>query len=1172
MPITDDSITYYASQRMTDYDDGGGLPSPTVIVFGAENGIWPDLAELDFTGVVNVRSIFAIAATADDSEWYRAYSFIAQPPISDDVSIALLPPGAWDDTRVDVVGRSTNELLAASYFPGFLMPGAGVGSRQIQIWQQPGNEAPVPGDVLVLQSASAEQYVRVAAVESAMRTRVDDKGEYARTVLTVTLSDDSALESSFTGTDIARADPQVASLASVVRVTLATGAARLWGIAATTAPIALGSPTVQVERIRQPLVPSATTETAIASLQAGASRAQLVQAGGVLRLASGVTGSVIYLARAITPGTVTISGTATLVDLGDGTAAGSGLTATIDYASGTIRTSIGGTWHVDAAPAARVVGVVDTAETAVTTGNRGYTYAYTAEPPPAPGTVSVSYLSDGTWLTLADDGAGTLSGAGGAGSVSYVDGDILPSLAALPDLGSSIVYQYAVAAEYTRRDGGSVILDARHRVELPAGLQPGSVSASWTSAGVARTLVVGSDGVISGHASGSLVHGTGIADVVYAYLPDPGSMVHWLVERRAVSTGTLAATHINATSCSCTLPAPAVPIRPGGLRVTLRAVRLDANPSTTGTNDVVDLQPSFWIEDAALIDDGAGRLLWGGVDVGSVDYATGDIVISLSSSTARESWLTYYSDARGKELQTRISVGTLPSIDAAPVVDYWSTIDASADADELYAEAGPLRVALPVGGEEIVSGSLSLNLSGDRYWESGGVVYRALVPTSGAATAVGVLDAAAGVVTITVTPGTPVSSATLEALLTRSAVRPTTELVGYVPSRPLKGGVTQIHATATDGTAISATDDGSGVLATGLLRGTIDVDSGLYRLRFGDWLAVASLTPDDLTAAWYSADLIVGDQIWRPRAVLPETVRLTTVAVSSVPLSSDQVGMPSTRLPIDGQLPIFRAGDAVLVHYTHETTGGMPAAGTVINLGYDRLQRVRVLDAAGQRVSSTLYTVDLDAGLLTWVTPLDLTGHSAPYSYQARIADVIRCRRVDVDGTLTLMRAVSHDYPAGSFVSTLQEHGTLQPRTSYLHAQQTWTGVWSDEVIGAAAALTYDDAAQPIAVTGAGAVEEHWRITLTDSAGNVKIYGRALGLVALGNVNDGLSPINDTTGVPYWSMAAAGFSLDRTVGSTIIFRTHPCGVKLALVRTVDLDASASGVDSFKVETAGGVDV
>ena len=54
-------------------------------------------------------------------------------------------------------------------------------------------------------------------------------------------------------------------------------------------------------------------------------------------------------------------------------------------------------------------------------------------------------------------------------------------------------------------------------------------------------------------------------------------------------------------------------------------------------------------------------------------------------------------------------------------------------------------------------------------------------------------------------------------------------------------------------------------------------------------------------------------------------------------------------------------------------------------------------------------------------------------------------------------------------------------------------------------------------------------------------------------------------------MAAAGFSLDRTIGATIIFRTHPTGVYLALAQCVQPDTPSSGADAFELITAGGVD-
>lgn len=1180
MSIADDDIVFYRAQRPTDFDDGGGLPSPAQVEFGRENNVFPDLAELDMTGVTRVRTLYAIARAADAEPLLSAYSYIARPPVNPNVSVALLPAPDWGDERATIVDRSARDLVAASLLPGRLLGTAVEGATLLEIQTLPtSTQTLAPGDRLVLsyhegQADAVQQYVRVERVEEYQQAGVDSQGEFVRRVLRVTVVVADQFQRDFPGSELSRV---FGHDATTLRLAISTGAARLWGVQPLLEAAALGALSTRVPAIRQPLAPSATVETALADLPAAGARQQFVQAGASRRLATAVSGSSVRLGRALAPGSVSITGTATLTDTRTGTATGGGLTASIDYAGGEILLPIAGTWTVDAAPAAAVTGPVDTAEIAVTTANRGSAWAYTADPLPAPGTVYVAWRSGSSWYLLTDDGAGTLRGLGGAGSVNYSTGAILPSTTEQPDVGTSVIFGWSVSVEYHRRDGGALALDARYRIELPPGLAPGSVAASWTSGGQARALAVAADGTVSGHASGRLVHSTGAGDITYQYLPDPGTQVHWTFSKRSVLSGTIAAGRTSDHVATLTLPPESGPIRPGGLRLTVRDVTL-----TQIADPLSEITPATEIDNLSITDDGAGRLLWGSVDVGAIDYVTRAIVCALPTNSTMQVWETYFvghveehnGNSYNQYGQRLVTVAATISLDSPPLIDWAATVDAAASADSVDLYAGPIVFTLPQAGEIGVPGSLSFDLGSDAYWEINGVLYRSLHPATGAGIAVGAWDAAAGVVAITVAPSAAVSGGTLRGLLTRTATRPTTDVVGYVSGAPLKPGVTQVLATTIHGEHISATDPGDGTLSATLLTGSVDAASGLYRLRFGRSVPTAELTAADLAAAWYSPANVANGAIWKPAPVLPESVRITTVAISSLPLPGDRVGVPAQRLRPDGTLVIFRPGDAVIAHWTGAITG--PAvAGNVVNLGRERLQRVRVLDAAGRRLPSDRYTLDLDAGLLTWATPLDVSGYTGPFRIEPTIADVLRLRAVEPDPAggyrLTFTRRLSHDFPIGAYISTCQEHGTLQARTSNLHAQAAWLGTWSDDVIGADTAFRYDDATHPIQVSGAGAVEGHWRVTITGSGGAVSIYERQLGLVAIGDVDAGLAPVNPVTGVPYWEMAAAGFSLDRTIGATIIFRTHPTGVYLAVAQCVQPDTPSSGVDSWELVTAGGVD-
>lgn len=87
MPITQDDIRFRASQRMTDFDDGGGRMSDVVIVDGQDNNVFDDITDLQrLTGHLSLRKIFGAALNADQAAYLSAHVLVDIPPVDPEVS------------------------------------------------------------------------------------------------------------------------------------------------------------------------------------------------------------------------------------------------------------------------------------------------------------------------------------------------------------------------------------------------------------------------------------------------------------------------------------------------------------------------------------------------------------------------------------------------------------------------------------------------------------------------------------------------------------------------------------------------------------------------------------------------------------------------------------------------------------------------------------------------------------------------------------------------------------------------------------------------------------------------------------------------------------------------------------------------------------------------------
>lgn len=227
---------------------------------------------------------------------------------------------------------------------------------------------------------------------------------------------------------------------------------------------------------------------------------------------------------------------------------------------------------------------------------------------------------------------------------------------------------------------------------------------------------------------------------------------------------------------------------------------------------------------------------------------------------------------------------------------------------------------------------------------------------------------------------------------------------------------------------------------------------------------------------------------------------------------------------------------------------------------------LRLVGADGVGIT-TGYTANLDAGTLT-VT--DTTGWSQPVRLQNRVEDMRVVSEAQITGDLRLTAPLTHDFPAGSYVSSALMIGLVQSRVAKVYDQETWTGVWSDDQIGNAASGTLDVINHPIVVTNDGAVSERFRITFTSSTAFV-CNAEHLGQIGVGSTATTFAPLNPASGKPYFSVPAtawgAGWSTGNTVRINIVGALPPIWV----ARVVKPGAGSASADAFTVSVRGDVD-
>lgn len=1117
MPISEADIKLLESHRMTDADDGGGRMTGNVIADGASNNIFPDISELDRTyGRVNLRKVFPAVLTPTVDTYYGAHMIVERPPTDPAVTALLFTTGDWNDERAAARNHIERYVVAGPVGPWFLYDVQVVGQRQILLFARPGGELPEVGDVLFLiedEGGAGEfsQYVRIIEVSSEVRAFTGSNGGEFRREI-ITCQLTDPLRDTYHGAVITPYDD--ITPAARVRTTLVADASKYYGARALAAAAFTGELTVSAAGAYGRLVPSARSESPVADFQAGGAAVQTITSGGT------------------------------------------------DFA---------------------IPGPAHTEMIAVEVNNRAYTYVCNLQPIPAPGVATVDYRALGRWYRIGDQGDGTLTGpAGGAGTLDYTTGTLTLTLGALPDVGSAVIVTWASRVHYTDRAGTAELEMPVLEHALGEPVVPGSLTVTWLRGGAQYTATAAVDGAIQGDGlDGRLVAATGDVYIEFTQLPDHNSQIRFDYDTAVAQSATLdqcTPSFPQSGQVAFTLPSH-LPARPGSVRVEWTVLESTVTPGSrcvptyiwapkpgggvvaveSGCRTAPDPQYGSRECDHVVIDDGAGAL----GDGGTVDYATGDCLLVYGVPYDSVRW-----DQRTGAWVTESRTGALVGGTGA-MTARWVEDSAAPTARSVTLTLPPLRIRfLPLLADHLVPGTVRFRIGAvaysDRagqgllYWDDG--------------TVAGSIDYEQRAATITHHTGG--ESVVVDSLVSTFGQWCDYNFTYRTPGSPLQPGSLIQTATALDGVMLSETTDFSGVIASATAAGTVDQEMGFVTIRFGALTPDADLTPEQKNEPWYDpADIDQNGDIWVPLFVYPNTVRASMVVYSYLPLDAGVLGLDPVRLPSDGRVPIYRPGDVAVVHHTGQIVENAPSNGQVIDCGRQRLARLRILDDTGAAMAAGDYTADLDAGTVT----LDNTApYTAPLTVHHTVADMAMVSDVQIDGTLTLTRSLTHDYPADeTLVSGALIIGDRWARYHNLFDQSTWTGAWSDTLIGSAATATFNDVQYPIGVSNDGAIEERWYCRFLNTT-EVEIYGEHVGGLTLTGQNrwpiaNDIAPENPATGNPFFTIPAAGWGAGWGAGNVLRFNTQGANHPVWISRSIQQSEPATGSDQFCIQIRGDID-
>ncbi len=656
MPVETNNLVLYKSERLTDTTDGGGKYSGQVVVDGESNNLFPDVSELDRTmGRVSLRKIFAGINNNDTESLMGSTVFVSKNPDDPNVSALLFSTESHTDVRSNAANRIENYLAKGGQIAGTPLDTLWQGMKLIQAAMFKTDTESSVGDTIVLiynegLSTESEQYVRITKVETRIASMIINGNSVEYKIVTYSIND--PLERDFVGLSAIQWYNGAKS-PTIIRDTIVADTGKYYASVEIAEDVAVNSFTIQAASIFSQLIPSSQTETPLVDLNALSENVALI-AGNSGTITAPYTTTVntsqsLYIGSGVLPGSVSFSlfgqsitdngGTLRTVT---GTQVG-----TIDYQTGHIvwTNAIGtgsATINITFTPATAPTQTFESYALPVTANNQGTNWTGVLLPIPAPGALSISFMAQGKFYTLKDNGTGRLVGANesiGTGSINYQTGSWLLTTGALPDVGTPILLLWGTPiTTFARAD--LAVLPAAIEFDLnQLGIAASSVTVTWLLEGVEKTATSNAQGQFTGDATGTINYALGTGKIIPNKLPQKNTVFTFAFNHGEPKAQTKAAVAPDSNNKLMFTIGTGSAIQPNSVEL---SIPVSAGSGSTESQSITLFDKPIDASTGNLVDS------FGSIQ-GTITYATGAVEVTpvLSVTTWKTVYLpqTYYTSS-----------------------------------------------------------------------------------------------------------------------------------------------------------------------------------------------------------------------------------------------------------------------------------------------------------------------------------------------------------------------------------------------------------------------------------------------------------------------------------------------------------------------------------------------
>lgn len=169
MSITESDVRLRASARMTDFTNGGGPMSTTVIVDGVNNNVFDNITDLErLEGRLSLRKVFGAALNNDTAAYLSSHMIVDQPPTDAATSCFMFSYGNAVTERAEAVAavEAWHRAGSLGYSTATSCTITALSGRSFTVTIAGSQTAPVVGQRARLLRSGDSTYFELALIQS----------------------------------------------------------------------------------------------------------------------------------------------------------------------------------------------------------------------------------------------------------------------------------------------------------------------------------------------------------------------------------------------------------------------------------------------------------------------------------------------------------------------------------------------------------------------------------------------------------------------------------------------------------------------------------------------------------------------------------------------------------------------------------------------------------------------------------------------------------------------------------------------------------------------------------------------------------------------------------------------------------------------------------------------